>query len=432
MNFAAHDPSRKSSPLAALEHVLDGSTRDAILRDALSILDPRGADYQWSRKDRLHLRSAGGFVVEVTLVGRAASEHQIFIEIPADSFEERKAEITRRFEKQRHRLGKEVNAGRCFFSDERHGLFVRLRGVDDMIDGLAAIGNRELISAELPGNPAIADVALLAHRLNRRAILKLRDEDGTHHIVKLYKKGSHKPQAAFETTSLLEKTSFGEDSAVQVPLHTSHLKSWPGCVMDLAAGTQLSHITGETARLGMALAGTALGQLHRLPLRLQKSHTLADEFALLQAWSELVAHIHPSWAKAIRLAMRDVSAALLAGTSAATTLVHRDFHGGQILVAGERATLIDFDTVCNGEPAQDIGNFLAHLDLARLEGTELPSDADAAFQAAYAHSHQAPQLSRVVAHRNATLLRIACIHAFSDRHQAIWTRLLDLSFGSQQ
>ena len=41
--------------------------------------------------------------------------------------------------------------------------------------------------------------------------------------------------------------------------------------------------------------------------------------------------------------------------------VHRDFHPGQILVDGDRLWLLDFDLFSLGDPAVDVGNFLAHI-----------------------------------------------------------------------
>ena len=41
--------------------------------------------------------------------------------------------------------------------------------------------------------------------------------------------------------------------------------------------------------------------------------------------------------------------------------IHRDFYADQVIVAGPRICLIDFDLYCEGDPALDIGNFLGHI-----------------------------------------------------------------------
>ncbi len=42
-------------------------------------------------------------------------------------------------------------------------------------------------------------------------------------------------------------------------------------------------------------------------------------------------------------------------------LIHGDFKPSQLLVAGERPALVDLDRACLGDPALDLGNFLAVL-----------------------------------------------------------------------
>jgi hypothetical protein len=41
--------------------------------------------------------------------------------------------------------------------------------------------------------------------------------------------------------------------------------------------------------------------------------------------------------------------------------IHRDFYPAQILVDGPRLYLLDLDLYCAGDPALDVGNFMAHL-----------------------------------------------------------------------
>ncbi len=52
-------------------------------------------------------------------------------------------------------------------------------------------------------------------------------------------------------------------------------------------------------------------------------------------------------------------------------LCHRDFHDKQVLIDGDRGTLIDLDLAAAGHPALDVGNILAHLRLRRLKGADL-------------------------------------------------------------
>jgi Ser/Thr protein kinase RdoA (MazF antagonist) len=431
MSLPADVRLHECGPVAVLERVLDETERLALMQEALAELEPSLEQRCKSHVRRVHVRSAGGYVAEIATVDASGETRKYFIEVPAEPFADRAAEIVRRCEKQRERLGQTASKQPAIHANPQHRVFVRTSGSDEMIDGLVALEDGKFLSSQLPDNPDVATINLLAHRLNRRAVLSIEKKDGSELIVKLYKKGSSKPGAALAITSLLERTSLGKSAPISVPQGMCALHDWPGYVMNRAPGVHLADNKTEDRTLGLTLAGEALARLHRLPLRLQHNHALTDELALLQNWTKLVSTVFPAQEKNIRAALQVVSRELLGGGETDTTLVHRDFHGGQVLVSGSRATLIDFDTVCNGEPAQDIGNFLGHLDLARLERGEQESLTDEMFLSGYINAHRVPNAARIQAHRRATQLRLACIHAFSDSHRTLWPQLLDLARGGR-
>ena len=53
---------------------------------------------------------------------------------------------------------------------------------------------------------------------------------------------------------------------------------------------------------------------------------------------------------------------------AAPSLLHRDLHDKQLLVDGASIGMLDVDTLGLGDPALDLGNLLAHLDLRVRQG----------------------------------------------------------------
>jgi aminoglycoside phosphotransferase (APT) family kinase protein len=44
------------------------------------------------------------------------------------------------------------------------------------------------------------------------------------------------------------------------------------------------------------------------------------------------------------------------------TTIHRDFYHDQVLIDNDHVYLLDLDLLCNGDPALDIGNFIAHIE----------------------------------------------------------------------
>ena len=107
------------------------------------------------------------------------------------------------------------------------------------------------------------------------------------------------------------------------------------------------------------------------------------------------------------------------------TLVHRDFYEKQVLVDGARTVLIDFDTLCLGNPALDLGNFLAHLRLAELQGTVDSKPLKEAFLAGYGAGVSAELDRRIEAYTKSTLLRLACLYSFSTRWRHLAAPLLE-------
>jgi thiamine kinase-like enzyme len=69
-----------------------------------------------------------------------------------------------------------------------------------------------------------------------------------------------------------------------------------------------------------------------------------------------------------------------------TSLIHRDFYPDQVLVDRDRLWLVDLDLCCQGDPALDIGNFIAHITEQSLRETGDPIAMDtqaSAFREAY-------------------------------------------------
>jgi aminoglycoside phosphotransferase (APT) family kinase protein len=112
--------------------------------------------------------------------------------------------------------------------------------------------------------------------------------------------------------------------------------------------------------LGMRLAD-ALHKLHRAPVSPRRSHTVADELAILGDRLERAARERPVWAA--RLArLSDACVGAAAGLAPAeTVLVHRDFYADQVIIDGDRLYLLDLDLCAAGDPALDVGNFAGHV-----------------------------------------------------------------------
>jgi hypothetical protein len=105
----------------------------------------------------------------------------------------------------------------------------------------------------------------------------------------------------------------------------------------------------------------AIHKVHKLEVSTHRSHSMADELRILHERLPLVAEMNPDWTQRLE---RILAACDRLGATVLTlqpTGIHRDFYLDHVLLDGDRLYLIDFDLFCMGDPALDIGNFLAHL-----------------------------------------------------------------------
>lgn len=101
-------------------------------------------------------------------------------------------------------------------------------------------------------------------------------------------------------------------------------------------------------------------------------HDLRAEVENTRVLLGLARRHHALTARAIDALERDVSRAASviadAGAVGSLRLLHRDLHDKQVLIDGEDVGMLDVDTLGMGDPALDLGNLLAHLDLRAHQG----------------------------------------------------------------
>ena len=124
--------------------------------------------------------------------------------------------------------------------------------------------------------------------------------------------------------------------------------------------------TGHSAYEAAHASGQALAALHSIrdatAPEVTVRHLIRDlEFQLTvvqQVWPEVADDVRS------RLDRLEIMDRLTEGVGAGAVLSHGDFTPSQVLFAGDTVCgVVDFDTVCWGEEAMDLGRFLAQLDL---------------------------------------------------------------------
>ncbi len=301
-------------------------------------------------------------------------------------------------------------------ADPARGLVLRGPGLDARLPGLRLLHDagfaREVLAALLGRDPGPVRVTLAAHRLGRRAVLRL--DLGARVLYARLRTVKCGEAAARAHRHLALWRALADAPVLRIPeplgqvetLGLSLISALPGqapAAFDPAAG----------ARIGAAIAA-----LQALPVSDLPRHQGTDEAALLGQWLARTAATFPDLAVALRRPVADVSARLAAAGPLAPC--HRDLHEKQLRATRSRIGVLDFDTLCLGDPALDAGNYQAHLVLAGLIGRTHTAAAAAALAGTL------PRRARpgLWPWRRAALLRLAMIHAFTGMSDAVLGSLL--------
>jgi len=104
--------------------------------------------------------------------------------------------------------------------------------------------------------------------------------------------------------------------------------------------------------------------LHTSGIGLGPSRRAEDELIELKQALAVLERVSPGLAAGFQEWLDSVAACAAASNPWPACFSHGDFSPSQLVFSGDQCGLIDFDTVCQAEPALDLGQFLAYLRLA--------------------------------------------------------------------
>lgn len=245
---------------------------------------------------------------------------------------------------------------------------------------------------------------------------KVRSRGLDHHSYELQSKLWHH---GFDDASA-DGVSVPEPLGVMPELHL-WLQRW-------VPGRVATELLPQDVRLAERIAG-AIAKLHRANIPARKCHTPADEIRILQERLPRVAETHPQWQERIEHVLQASAALAETLPPTPTSGIHRDFYPDQVLVSGDRLYLLDLDLYCQGDPALDIGNFIAHLSEQSLRQFGHP-DAFAQQETSLVESFCKldSQISRgaIAAYKTLTLVRHIAISTLHPNRRATTAPLLAL------
>ncbi len=295
--------------------------------------------------------------------------------------------------------------GQAMLADERTGFVLRRPGLDERLPGLRMLYDqaftRDTLRPVLGRDPGPVTVRLVAHRLGKRAVLRI--------------------DAVDQTIYARLRATKSTDGAERYARHRLLWTACAGCTHlrvpePLGAQPELglslvSELPGEPPNFGQAHSSSiaqALADLQQLNPPGLPVHSGLDEACLLFDWLKRCRQYLPEFASRLEAGIKDVMKDL-AQTETVLRTCHRDIHEKQILMADGVAGLLDFDTLSLADPALDAGNLLAHLYLAERDENPLRDAID---------------IPGVSLWRRAALYRLAMIYAFSSTPDDTLKRLV--------
>jgi ABC-type multidrug transport system fused ATPase/permease subunit len=113
--------------------------------------------------------------------------------------------------------------------------------------------------------------------------------------------------------------------------------------------------------------------LHTSNIKLGQRRTLDDEVAWLRKGFADVQRISPGLGAQLESWLNQISAYAEQSDALNLGFCHGDYTYTQVVFEGQQAGLVDFDSICQAEPALDLGHFLAYLKVAGFKAQRVAS-----------------------------------------------------------
>lgn len=233
----------------------------------------------------------------------------------------------------------------------------------------------------LPAHPHLqhATPTTLRYKPERRFVGKLSSNDGPPAVLRLY------PAHSF--AEMREKSwAFKGDGELHVPRIVGDSERYAALAHEWVEGITPTADALDAGGSVLERVAGALAALHRQRPRLGTMYSASDYARGVSGACEAVAALDDDLgSRAAELC--DAVRALVLERSWRPQAVHGDFTADQVLVCGERVTILDFDRAGYGDPAMDLGAFAAgHISRAIAGELTMAQAFDIAerFAAAYA------------------------------------------------
>lgn len=216
------------------------------------------------------------------------------------------------------------------------------------------------------GASRLEEIGVVRHKPGKRCVIeyRLRAPDGEAFILLGKIRSNHSARIAFKLMQAFRAAGFDDAAAdgiaVAEPVaRFTDLDMWLQRKVDGRVATQL--LAGADAPALAARIAEADHKIQRAAVRTRRKHGMADELHILDERLTQLAVAQPQLASRIARLLAACRRRAAQVRDAVPCGIHRDFYADQVIVAGPRLYVIDFDLYCSGDPALDMGNFVGHV-----------------------------------------------------------------------
>jgi tRNA A-37 threonylcarbamoyl transferase component Bud32 len=268
------------------------------------------------------------------------------------------------------------------------------------------------------------DTALVAHRPERRGVVRRVDDLGRETYTKVLRPDRLRRTVA-RARADVRGVALPPVTATDPEAGTVTFRALPGSslydiLVGPAADDHRVHAVGRAV-------GEAVARLHETepPPTVDSRHDAHAEVEVTEGWlaqATALGMLDPRPVTESVAALRR----LLDEAPSRSTYLHRDLHDKQLMVdEALDVGMLDFDLAAVGEPALDLANLLVHLELRTLQA-RCPAARAAACAEAVVEGY-APQpdvWARVAGYALAARLRLAAVYSFRPGGREVGTALL--------
>jgi aminoglycoside phosphotransferase (APT) family kinase protein len=210
-----------------------------------------------------------------------------------------------------------------------------------------------------PGSRHVFSYKLLVadKRTGKRNVVELVGKQDTTRAV-------GKAAKEFKAMRQLWGAGFGQDNRFRIPQPLHHFEDLKLIIQEKARGSKLRAYLGDgsnTSYNHARMAGLWLAKLHNMPAAPSRICSYADEKASAQMFVEALRSDQPQLDCELRHYASTIEQRFDCFHAVRATHVHGDFHPDHIYVGNDFITVIDFERYCLGDPARDLGSFVAHM-----------------------------------------------------------------------